>query len=154
MKRYFAFLSALLLLSGFALTSCNTQKGVKDAEAFDGSILRAGAWTINHVDVNTFDGQGNLTATQNFPFGEGTEGGICTFEYSNSDLWTLNDNGEIFSARYSVDDRVIYTDGGGTWGLRKMTETSMELVLRSDQSLNPCNYTVNGAVYYLDRAAR
>jgi hypothetical protein len=151
MKRNIAFLSLLLLFTGLFLTSCDKNKEIKDANSFDVSVLREGTWTINHVDVNTFDGQGNLVSTQNFPFGTGTEGGICTFTFDQNSLWTLNDNGELFTARYSVDDRVIYTEGGGTWGLRQMSENSLELVLRSDETLNPCQYTVSGAVYYLDR---
>lgn len=153
MKRQLAFLSILLLLSGIALTSCTKNKEVEDPNKFDVSTLRKGSWTINHVDVNTFDGAGNLVATQNFPFGDGTDGGICTFTYDVSETWTLNDNGEIFTARYSVDDRVIYTDGGGTWGLRALSDSKLELVLRTDQTLNPCQYTVSGAVYYLERDA-
>lgn len=154
MRRHLAFLTALLFLSGFALTSCNTQKEVEDANSIDLSALRASTWSIDHVDVNTFDTQGALISTEKFPFGAGTDGGICTFKYDDANLWTLNDNGEVFSARYSVDDRVIYTEGGGTWGLRKLDGNNLKLVLRSDQSLNPCDYTVNGAVYYLNRAVQ
>ncbi len=151
MKRSFAFLFALVLLSGFALTSCNRNEDLQDDNSFDLAALRSNVWAVDHVDVNTFDVQGNLTATEKYPFGEGTEGGICTFTYDKDDVWTLNDNGEKFTARYSIDDRVIYTEGGGTWGLRKLSDNSLELVLRSDQTLNPCDYTVSGAVYYLNK---
>ena len=154
MKRQLSFLAALLILSGFALTSCNTQKEVEDANSIDLTVLRSSVWAIDHVDVNSFDTQGALIATEKYPFGAGTEGGICTFKYDESNMWTLNDNGEVFTARYSVDDRVIYTEGGGTWGLRKLDANSLEVVLRSDQSLNPCDYTVNGAVYYLNSAVQ
>jgi hypothetical protein len=155
MMRRIVSLSFLLLLTGMILTSCNKNK---QDDPTDESIsldqLRKGAWTIDHVDVNSFDGSGALIGTQRFPFGEGTDGGICTFNYDASNLWTLNDNGDIFTSRYNLDDNIVYTDGGGTWGIRKMTDTDLEIVLRSDNSLNPCNYTVSGAVYTLYRGTR
>jgi hypothetical protein len=152
MKKYFGPLFLLLLFSGMSLlTSCNANKDLEDEQAFDLAALQSGTWTVDHVDVNSFDTQGNLTGTQQFPFGEGTDGGICTFVYGKNSIWTMNDNGEFFEARYSVDDRVIYTEGGGTWGLRKISATELELVLRSDDAPNPCDYTVTGAVYYLNQ---
>jgi hypothetical protein len=66
----------------------------------------------------------------------------------------MNDNGELFTARYSLTDRIIYTDGGGTWGLRILNEDNLEMVLRGDESLNPCQYTVSGAVYTFTRNKR
>lgn len=153
MKTKFALLPILLICLSFIFTACNTQKeDITEDSAFSESVLRNGSWMLNHVDVNSFDLQGNLTNTERFLFGPNTDGGICTFTYGEDKIWTLDDNGEIFTARYSMDDRIVYTEGGGTWGIRKMDDNSLEIVLRSDETLNPCNYTVSGAVYTFTRA--
>ncbi len=151
MKTKFALFPILLLCLSFIVTACGTQEEVENESQFSEAVLRAGTWELNHVDVNSFDQQGNLTDSDRFIFGANTEGGICTFHYSDNSTWTMNDNGEVFTARYSLDDRIIYTEGGGTWGIRTMSDDKMEIVLRGEESLNPCQYTVSGAVYTLSR---
>lgn len=151
MKAKIALFPILLLCLSFMFTACNSQKEVEAESQFSEAVLRDGAWQLNHVDVNSFDGQGNLTDSERFLFGAGTDGGICTFHYADNSTWTLNDNGDVFTARYSLDDRIIYTEGGGTWGIRTMSDDKMEIVLRSEETLNPCQYTVSGAVYTLTR---
>lgn len=144
MKTMFLFLASFI----FFFTSCSVKEKLDD-NSFDLAALRSNVWAVDHVDFNTFDTQGNLVGTEKYPFGEGTNGGICTFTYDKDNIWTLDDNGEIFTTCYSIDDRMIYTDGGGTWELRKLNENNLELFLRSDQTFYSRNYAVSGAVYYL-----
>jgi hypothetical protein len=46
---------------------------------------------------------------------------------------------------------VVYADNGDEWGLRKLDENKLEIVLRGEESYNPCQYSASGAVYYLTR---
>lgn len=107
---------------------------------------------MKHVDVNYFDYQGNPTSTERYVFGEGEKNGVCTFEYTSS-RWKMDDNGEIFESTYSVEDDIIETAGGGTWGIRSIDETNLEIVLRGEAA-NPCDYNQSGAVYTLTRQTR
>lgn len=140
------------LLVGFGLlTSCTRETVEPDNTAKNIGLLKDGTWTVEHVDVNFFDYQGNPTGSERVLFGEGQEGGICTFAYSE-DLWTMDDNGDIFESNYSMEDDIIYTQGGGTWGIRKIEDTRLEMVLRGEVA-NPCDYSQSGAVYTLTRQA-
>ena len=152
MKRL-AFLASMLLMTGLMLTSCKPER-IEEEAGFDAAQLRAGTWTIDYVANNNFDGQGNLINSEITQFGEGEVGGICTFHYGEDGVWVLNDNGTEFSSGYRLDGRVIYTDDGGQWGLREMTDTYMEVVQRGTELNNPCAYNVQGAVYYLTREDR
>lgn len=151
MKR-FAILAMFVALTGAFLSSCTKEDVEQDNTAQNVALLKDGTWTISHVDVNYFDYQGNPTGTERVQFGEGEEGGICTFKYADA-LWTMDDNGEIFEAAYTVDKDIITTEGGGTWGIRRIEDTELEIVLRGEVS-NPCDYSQSGAVYTLTRQAQ
>lgn len=129
--------------------SCNREEiptnGVNDAQ------LRAGVWTVDHVEINQFD-NGTLVSSEYVQFGEDKEGGICTFSYTDK-TWTMNDNGNISELSYRIEDNIIYTAGGGTWGVREMTDNTLEMTLRGEEVNNPCQFNAQGAVYYLTRNA-
>lgn len=139
---------ALPLLMALVLFSCNKEEDL--TPAVDEVQLRAGQWTIDHVEVNYFD-NGRLTNSEYIAFGDGTEGGICTFNY-DGETWTMDDNGEVSEFSYRIEDRVIYTAGGGTWGVRDLTEQRLEMTLRGEEVNNPCQFSAAGAVYYLTRS--
>jgi hypothetical protein len=146
-------LPLLLLLAGFMLTSCQKEAVTPEA-SFNDVQLRAGTWTVDHVASNTFDGQGFLVSTDIIPFGEGKEGGICTFDFNQDNVFTLTDNGTVYKYNFELDGRVIYADNGDEWGLRKLDEEKLEIVLRGDVVYNPCQFSSSGAVYYLTRNAK
>jgi hypothetical protein len=140
----------LLLLIG--LSACKPEIVAPDQTESNLKMLQGGIWQVKHVDVNYFDFRGNPTGSQRFPFGEGTTGGICTFTYTPT-LWQLDDNGDLFESAYMVNENIIETQGGGTWGIRSIGETNLELVLKSEAA-SPCDYNQSGAVYTLTRATR
>lgn len=151
MKRL-SFLAMLLLLTGLALSSCQSEDISNDAPTFDDAQLRAGTWTVDRVIANQFDGDGRIIGSTTILFGEGEDGGICTFHYENG-KWTMNDNGDIYSSNYTLDGRVINTDGATTWGIRQMSDTQLELALQGDANFDPCAYSISGSVYYLSRGS-
>lgn len=149
MKKLFA-LPLLLLFAGFMLTSCQKEE-VEATQSFNDVQLRAGTWTVDQVALNTFDGQGFLVNTDIIPFGEGKEGGVCTFHFDENNVFTLFDNGNTYEYNFELDGRVIFADNGDEWGLRELTEDKLEVVLRGDEVFNPCQFSASGAVYYLTR---
>jgi hypothetical protein len=149
MKKLFA-LPLLLLFAGFMLTSCQKEE-VTAGQSFDDVQLRAGTWTVDQVAVNTFDGGGFLISTNIVPFGEGEEGGLCTFNFDDNGVFTLFDNGNTYKYNFELDGRVIFADNGDEWGLRKLDDNKLEVVLRGDEVNNPCQFSASGAVYYLTR---
>lgn len=148
MKRL-AFLSTTAFLLAFVLMSCNKEDITSNQ--IDDAQLRAGTWTVDHVEVNEFN-NGTLVSSDYIPFGEGKEGGVCTFDYSDK-TWTMNDNGTVSDFTYRIEDNILYTAGGGTWGIREMSDTQLEMTLRGEEVNNPCQYNAAGAVYYLTRNA-
>ena len=152
MKRI-AFFALTLGLMSLTLVSCKPEQVKPDETAANLAALQLGTWTVDYVDVNYFDYAGNLTSTNRVEFGDGTEGGICTFTYKDK-MFTLDDNGDIFESGFSVEDNVIYTNGGGTWGLRSKSDTKLEVVLQGAASTNPCDFGASGSVYTLTRQAQ
>ncbi len=142
-------ISCFPLLFVALLFSCN--KEAIDVPAVDDVQLRSGSWMVDHVEVNYFSGS-TLTSSDYIPFGEGTEGGICIFKY-DTDKWTMDDNGEVFEFSYRIEDRVIYTAGGGTWGVRELNEDRLEMTLRGEETNNPCDFSAAGSVYYLTKVS-
>ena len=150
MKRYL-FLPLLLLFTGLILTSCNKESLTSSENEFSEVQLKAGTWTVTQVALNQFDSEGYLVSTNIIPFGEGEQGGICTFTYDSNHQFTMVDNGTVFTSKYNLDGRLLNMDNGDEWGIREMSDTHLEVALRGDEVNNPCNYSVSGAVYTLTR---
>lgn len=143
----FAFLASTLLLS-IVFTACS-RPGV-EREGIDEAQLRAGDWSVEHVEQNQYN-NGVLTSSEFIQFGEGEEGGVCTFSYTKDSRWVMNDNGEVYEFKYTLEDNILETNGGGTWGIREMTDSYMEIVLRGNEVSNPCSYNAEGATYFMTR---
>ena len=148
MKKIVSITSALLLAVIF--TACS-RPGI-ERDGIDEAQLRAGDWTVEHVEQNNYN-NGVLVSSNWIQFGEGEEGGICTFVYTEEGNWIMTDNGEVYEFKYTLEDNIIETNGGGTWGIREMTDSYMEIVLRGQEISNPCQYNAEGAVYFLTRTA-
>lgn len=148
MKR-FAFLGLLAFCLATVMMSC--QKEDVSPNPLDEAQLRTGTWVVDHVEINQFD-NGNLISSEYIAFGEGEQGGICTFHYGDK-IWTMNDNGAVSEITYRTEDNIIYTAGGGTWGVREMSDTHLEMTLRGEEVNNPCQFNAAGAVYHLTRPA-
>ena len=148
MKKFISITSALLLAILF--TACSRpgleREGISEAQ------LRAGTWTVDHVEQNQYN-NGVLVSSNWIQFGEGEEGGICTFTYTEDGRWIMIDNGEEYEFNYTLEENILETNGGGTWGVREMTDTYLEIVLRGSEVSNPCVYNAEGAVYFLTRSA-
>jgi hypothetical protein len=151
MKRI-AFFALSLALMSLTLVSCKPEEVKPDETAANLQAIQ-GVWTVDHVDVNYFDYLGNLSSTDRVDFGENTEGGLSTFSFVDK-LIAIDDNGDIFESGFTVEDNVIYTDGGGTWGLRSKSDTKLEVVLQASASTNPCSVGSSGSVYTLTRSAQ
>ncbi|MEM0999783.1 MAG: hypothetical protein AAGN35_22180 [Bacteroidota bacterium] len=143
----------LLLSISLAFVACNRENVTPDP-TFDEVQLREGIWTVDQVTLNSFDGQGFLTSSQIIPFGEGKEGGICTFEYTDDAQFILTDNGNVYTYKINLDGRVLYADNGDEWGIRKLEDNKLEVVLRGEEVNNPCAFSASGAVYSLTRGVR
>ncbi len=148
MKKIVFITSTLLLAVIF--TACS-RPGL-EREGTDEAQLRAGAWTVDHVEANQYN-NGVLVSSSWVQFGEGEEGGICTFTYTDDSRWVMVDNGEVYEFNYTMEENIIETNGGGTWGVREMTDTYLEITLRGEEVSNPCQFNAEGAVYYLTRTA-
>lgn len=151
MKRI-TYLTFTLLLTVFVLSSCKKDTPLEE-DQFSGAQLRAGTWTVNRVEQNTYE-NGALAESDVILFGESEEGGICTFAYDENGNWRMNDNGNVFDIPYELEDNIITTEGGGLWGIREMSENYLEMALRGTTNSNPCNYSSTGSVYYLTRGTR
>ena len=147
-----AFLVLSLLCTTILFTSCNKEEVTQ--QSFDDVQLRDGSWTVTQVTANTFDGNGFLVSSEIIPFGEGEIGGICTFVYTEDGKFILTDNGTVYTYGYNLDGRVIYADNGDEWGIRKLNEDQLEVVLRGEEVNNPCAFSASGAVYSLTRSTR
>jgi|GEM_PF-2463121 len=143
----FAFLASTLLLA-IVFTACS-RPGI-EREGIDEAQLRAGDWSVEHVEQNQYN-NGVLVSSDYIQFGEGEEGGVCTFSYTKDSRWIMNDNDEVYEFKYTLDDNILETNGGGTWGIREITDSYMEIVLRGNEVSNPCTYNAEGATYFMTR---
>lgn len=142
-----AFLATALLLA-VTFTACSSPS--IEREGIDEAQLRAGDWQVEHVEQNQYN-NAVLVSSDYIQFGEGEEGGVCTFTYTKDSRWVMNDNDEVFEFKYTLEDNILETNGGGTWGIREITDSYMEIVLRGNEVSNPCTYNAEGATYFMTR---